>query len=571
MSLQGLSSPVASPTVTLRESLEATSCAGKTEKPCDVHGVEYPKGLKLVLITMSMFVAIFIQTLDNTTTPTIIPSITDEFDSLADVGWYGSAYLLAISACQLLFGKLYSVFPLKWVYVGTISAFELGILICGVAPNSNALIIGRAIVGLGTAGILTGSWIIISRIVPLQRRPLHIGGLIALYGIVGVVGPLLGGVLVDKLSWRWAFYINIPLGAVTIFMVLISFNSPAVNPKLQSVPLGDFIQLFGPLVILIPGIVSLLLALRWGGSKYPWNSGRIVAFFIIFGVLVSIFIALQIWQQDQATVPPRIVMQRSIFGGAAFLLCLSASHNILVYFLPIYFQAIKGVAATKSAIYGLPLILATIPAAIISGVGVAKMGYYTPFVVMASVLVAVASGLLSTFAMNTRPGHWIGFQVIYGLGYGIGIQQPIIAAQTVLTPEDIPVGTALMSFFQTLGGAVFVSVAQNVFTNGLRAGLISRVPGVDPNIVLSAGATTLRFAVDAKFLPAVLSVYNEALVSAIHVCLGMACFSIVGALIMEWKNVKSKSTQDRGHYLRQSDPKWSEEGINQKNKLGGTT
>ncbi|KAJ7856681.1 major facilitator superfamily protein [Mycena olivaceomarginata] len=476
-------------------------------------------------------------------TPIAIPRITDEFGSINDVGWYGSAYLLTTAAFQLVYGRLYCIFPAKWIYAGAISTFELGCLICGTAPTSNALITGRAIVGLGYAGLITGTWVIVSRIVPLHRRPIYIAANEIIFATISVVGPLLGGVFTDKVSWRWTFYVNLPVGAVALFMILISFNCPNVNRKSKSVSLRDSIRLFGPLVIFIPGIVSLLLALRWGGSKYSWNSGRIIALIIVFGVLISIFVALQIWKQDQATVPPRIFMQRSMLAGGAYSLCIDASRNILTYFLPIYFQAIKGVPATKSAIYGLPLILAHIPAALIVGALVTVLGYYTPFVILSSILLGIGAGLLSTLTLNTRPGHWIGFQALYGLGYGIGLQQPILAAQTVLSQDDIPVGIALISFLHTLGGALFISVGQNVFTNRLRAGLASEVPDIK-EIVLSAGAKSLRSVVDPQFLPAVLSVYNDALVSAIHVSLGVACVSIVGGLFMEWKSVKGRKDSE---------------------------
>ncbi|KAJ7318128.1 major facilitator superfamily domain-containing protein [Mycena albidolilacea] len=529
MSVPDSSSQV-SPTL---RSLDATSCTDKTEKPCDIYaGGEYPKGLTLVLISMALCFSIIIGGLDNSMTPTAIPRITDEFGSINDVGWYGSAWLV--------YGRLYCIFPVKWIYAGAIGTFELGCLICATAPTSNAFIIGRAILGLGNAGLITGTSVIVSRIVPLHRRPLYIAANDIIFATVSVVGPLLGGVFTDKVSWRWTFYVNLPIGAVALFTILISFNSPDVNCKSKSVSLRDCIRLFGPLVIFILGIVSLLLALRWGGSKYPWNSGWIIALVIVFGVLISIFVALQIWKQDRATIPPRIFMQRSMLAGGAYSLCIDASRNILTYFLPIYFQAIKGVPATKSAIYGLPLILARIPGAIICGALVTALGYYTPFVILSSILLGIGVGLLSTLTLNTRPDHWIGFQALYGLGYGIGLQQPILAVQTVLSRDDIPVGIALIGFLHTLGGALFISVGQNVFTNHLRAGLVSGVPGINPDIVLSAGAKSLRSAVDPQFLPAVLSVYNDALVSAIHVSLGVACVSIVGGLFMEWKSVKGR-------------------------------
>ncbi|KAJ6460931.1 major facilitator superfamily transporter [Mycena sanguinolenta] len=545
--MSALSSQAASPTPTLREPPEATSCVAKTEKSYDTDFVrdgvrdgENQTEFKLIFIMMFAYLLGY---LDDTMTPNLVPRITDQFHSLEDVGWYSSAYLLATSASTLLFGTLYSVLPIKWVFVGTIMIFELGSLLCGVSPTSSALIIGRAIVGFGSAGIFAGTYIIISRIVPKQKCPVYIGAIGAVGGIIGVAAPLLGGVFADKLSWRWAYYVDAILGAITLSMVIIFFNSEALKRKSKSISLRECFKLFGPLVIFVPGITALLLALQWGGSKYHWKSGVEIVLFILFGVLISIFIALQIWNKDQATIPPRIVRQRSIFAGVAFLTVLSGSSNIVAYYLPIYFQAIKGVAATNSGIDILPRKLALIPASMIAGVAATAIGYYTPFLILSSIVVALGAGLLSTLTVHSRPEHWIVFQAIYGFGFGLGSHQPFVAARNVLNPEDIPLATAILIFFPTLGDSVFISVAQNVFTNRLRTGLISQVPGVNPAVVLSSGAKSLGSAVDPKFLPAVLVVYNEALSSAFHVAFALACVSFVGAFVMEWKSVKLKAAQ----------------------------
>ncbi|KAJ6615532.1 major facilitator superfamily domain-containing protein [Mycena sp. CBHHK59/15] len=507
-------------------------------------GLEYPEGLTLSLITLALCLSVFLVALDNTIIATAIPKITDQFQSLDDIGWYGSAYLLTTAAFQLLFGKLYSFLSIKWVYIVAISIFELGSLICGVAPNSNALIVGRAIAGLGSAGIFSGALIIVANTVPLSKRPMYTGLIGAMYGIASVAGPLMGGAFTDK-SVRRCFYINLPIGAVTLFVIILFFKSPGTSRKGQSLRLVDRIKQFDPFgtVIFVPAIVSLLLALQWGGSKYPWSNGRIIALFVVFGVLISGFIAIQIWKQEDATVPPRILKQRSILAGSWFALCLGASFFILVYFLPIWFQAIKGVSAVKSGIDNLPLILSLVVSSLVSGGVITFVGYYTPFMILSSVLMAVGAGLISTFVPSTGHEHWIGYQIIFGFGVGFGMQQPIIAAQTVLSLQDIPTGTALIMFMQTLGGALFVSVGQNVFTNKLVSGLISQVPSIDPKIVLNAGATSLQTAVDAQYLPAVISVYSQALVSAFYVSIAMACLSIVGALGMEWKSIKGKNIE----------------------------
>ncbi|KAJ6579591.1 major facilitator superfamily domain-containing protein [Mycena vulgaris] len=542
-------SRAASPTLRTASSLEAnTAVEGSENEKREGEEVptEYPEGVRLALISLALCLSVFIVSLDNTIIATAIPKITDQFQSLADVGWYGSAYLLTTAAFQLLFGRFYSFLSMKWVYITAISIFELGSLICGVAPNSNTLIVGRAIAGIGSAGIFTGALIIIANTVPLKKRAMYTGYIGAMYGIASVAGPLMGGAFTDKVTWRWCFYINLPIGGVTIFVMAIFFKAPrGAMHKTESIGWMDRIQQFDPLgtIVFIPAIVSLLLALQWGGSKYPWGNGRIIGLFVVFGILISGFIAIQIWKQELATVPPRILKKRSIMAASWFSLCLGASFFTLVYFLPLWFQVIKGTTAVKSGIDNIPTILSLVLGSLIAGGVITAVGYYAPFMIVSSILMAVGSGLLSTFTVGTGHAHWIGYQVISGFGVGFGMQQPLLAAQTALSLQDVPTGVSLVTFLQTLGGALFVSVSQNVFTNKLVSGLASHVPGVNTSIVLSAGATSLRHAVDPQDLPAVLSVYNTAIVSVFYVSAAMGCLSLVGALAIEWKSVKGKKVE----------------------------
>ncbi|KAL0570431.1 MFS sugar transporter [Marasmius crinis-equi] len=503
-------------------------------------GHEYLEGFKLGLITFALCLSVFLMALDNTILATAIPKITDYFHSLNDVGWYGSAYLLTTASFQLMFGKFYTYFSIKWTFITAISIFEIGSFICGAAPSSEALIVGRAIAGIGSAGVFSGALIVVAHAVPLQKRPLFNGLIGAMYGLASVAGPSLGGAFTDKVTWRWCFYINLPIGAITLLIIAFFFKSP---PRQKSSKIDSWrdglskFDLWGTLAF-IPAVVSLLLALQWGGTKYPWSDGRIIGLFVVFGVLIVIFIGIQIWKQDDATVPPRILMQRSILSSAWFALSLGTSFFIMVYYVPIWFQAIKGTSAVKSGIDNLPSILAVVVASLISGAMITATGYYAPCMILSTVLASVGTGLISTFRPDTSSAKWIGFQVIFGLGIGAGLQQPVLAAQTVLPLHDVPSGTAIIMFAQTAGGALFLSVAQNVFTNKLVAEIIKNAPGVNPMTVLGAGATVVRSVVPQESLTSVIKAYNQALVNAFYVSVAMACLSVVGSGFIEWKNVK---------------------------------
>ena len=539
----------------------------EADEPED-HGADkivYPSGLKLGLITLALCMSVFLVALDNTIIATAIPTITDRFDSLGDVGWYGSAYLLTTAALQLFFGKLYTFYSIKTIYLVSIGIFEVGSVICGAAPTSEALIVGRAIAGVGSAGIFAGALVIVAYTVPLVKRPIYTGLVGAMYGIASIAGPLLGGVFTDKVSWRWCFYINLPLGAVTVVVIGIWFHSPkrALEKHVPWIQRAKQLDLIGTSIFIVT-IVACLLALQWGGSKYPWSSWRIILCLTMFSVLTLVFIFIQWREGDNATIPFRIIKQRSVASGCWFAFCLGGHFFVLVYWLPIWFQAIKGVSALKSGIMCLPLILALVSdfprlqtfhnfetniltsskviTNIIAGVGTTTLGYYTPFYYASVVFAAIGAGLLTTFERDTGSPKWIGYQCIYGFGVGFGMQQALITVQAVLPLRDVPTGTAMAMFCQTFGGALMVSVAQNVFNNRLIEQLAnlakSGVEGLDPEIILHIGATSLKKAIRPNILPLVQEAYNTALTETWYIAVAMVCIGAIGAAFVEWKSVK---------------------------------
>jgi hypothetical protein len=304
--------------------------------------------------------------------------------------------------------------------------------------------------------------------------------------------------------------------------------------------------------VFLPGCICLLLALQWGGSKYAWSSPRIIVLLVLSVVLLATFVLLQVVQREAvATVPPRLLKQRSVAAAFSYVICSGAAMLVLVYYLPLYFQAIKGVNAVESGIRLLPLILSIVLGSMSAGLITFKSGYYAPSMIASPCFSSIGAGLISTWRVDTPIGKWIGYQILFGFGLGLGMQQPNMAVQTILSKKDIPTATALMFFGQTLGGAVFLAIAQSIFNNQLKSNLLdvaSKSLGATERVgfvtmVLNTGATEIRQRVPSTLLGAVLVAFNRAITRAVYVSVGMTCASLVGALAIEWKSVKKGEGQ----------------------------
>ena len=294
----------------------------------------YPTGLKLVLIIASLCLAVFLVALDQTIIAPALGAITGEFSSVRDIGWYGAAYLLSTTALQPSYGSIYRMFSVKWTYLIAVFIFEIGSLVCAVAPTSNAFIVGRAIAGMGTAGLFSGSVVILSYTLPLRKRPAAFGLIGAMWGIASVAGPLLGGAFTDNVTWRWCFYINLPIGgaamlAIFLFLHIDRDDNPKGETWLARILRLDLLGT----VMLIPAIICLLLALQWGGTEHPWNSSVIIGLFVGAGVMGAIFVGIQIWKGDKGTLPPRLFKNRDALCAMLFAFFFGAGFFPLVYYL----------------------------------------------------------------------------------------------------------------------------------------------------------------------------------------------------------------------------------------------
>lgn len=516
--------------------------------PDERHGEEkataYPSPAKTAVIMVSLYISIFLVALDRTIIGPAIPAITNEFNSIGDIGWYGSAYMLTSAGFILLYGRIYTFFPTKSVFLSGIFLFEAGSAVCGAAQTSTMLIVGRAIAGLGSSGIFTGAILIMLNTVPLHRRPLLQGLFGACFGVASVAGPLLGGAFTgSKATWRWCFYINLPLGGLTILVVIFLLKLEEQKPKLAN--WTETIKNLDPVgtVLFLPAITCLLLALEWGAAEYAWSSPRLIALLVVFGVLLVAFIFWQYFTRDTtATVPARILFQRSVAFGGFSQFCVGSTMLTVSIYIPLWFQAIKEVSAMQSGINTIPLVLSVVVGSIMSGGLTQRIGYYTPFMILGSSLMAVGTGLITTWNMNTSSSMWIGYQVILGYGVGCTMQHPNLAVQIVLPKQDVPTGTAVLSLCQTLGGAVFSAVGQNLYIDKFSSGL-QRIGGLDSKHILEGGATDLTKSVPEALRLNVIEAYNNSLTKGtFFAALIVACLAVPAALGMEWRSVKEKQS-----------------------------
>ena len=303
-------------------------------------------------------------------------------------------------------------FPAKWTFITTAVIFEIGSIVCAAAPTSSAFIVGRAVAGLGSAGIVTGGNIVFVDLLPLEKRAKYVGFIGATFGLASIAGPLLGGLFTTKATWRWCFWINVPIGGLAIAGLLLILPAKPPPRKYVGVSFLQRVWQFDPIgtALLLPGLVLLLLALQWGGTEYPWSSARVVVLLVLGLLLLIAFGITQSWAGDDGTVPPRIFGQRSIAAATAVSLAFGSTLLILTFYLPIWFQAIKGQSAVGAGIRLLPYFLSTVVFVIGSGFLVSKLGYYTPVLIVGTAVLIVACGLVTTFEVDTNRGEWIGYQ-----------------------------------------------------------------------------------------------------------------------------------------------------------------
>lgn len=427
----------------------------------DMNG--YPHGATLFFVLLALAMSIFLASLDmvssqdisksimplilfcQTIVATAIPKITDEFHGLSKVSWYGSAFFMANAGFQATWGKAYKYFPLKLTFLVSVFVFELGSLICAVSPNSTTLIVGRTINGLGSSGIGTGAYTIIAFVAEPRRRAVYTGLIGISYGVSSVVGPLIGGVFTDKLTWRWCFWINLPIGGVAAAMIFFFFHAPRGAKPVDASWKEKMLQmdLVGAAMIM-GALVSLLLALQYGGQTTAWDSSAVIGLLVGFVVILAVFAAWEFFQRERAILPFRLLGKRPVYISALFVFFFCGSYYLTVYYLPIYFQSVDGSSAVVSGMKNLPFIVSVTIAMILSGIFVGCTGLAVATEVCGAAVAVIGAGLLFMLDINTSTAKWIGYQILAGVGWGLGFQVPIIVAQGSASSEDMSSTTAIV-------------------------------------------------------------------------------------------------------------------------------
>ncbi|RDW66377.1 hypothetical protein BP6252_10012 [Coleophoma cylindrospora] len=507
--------------------------------------MQYITGVKLILVTGSLTAMVFIMTLNASVVATAIPSITSSFHSINDIGWYGTAYVVSTCVLQPLSGKIYTLYSSKYTFLTCLCIFELGSLISGISRNSDMLIVGRAITGVGGSGLVGGAYTILGASCPLEKRPTIIGIVTGVGAVGQIIGPLIGGALTQHLSWRWCFYLNLPVGApVFFFFLFLQFPDSPKSPPSSWRQLPEKLDLVGFLAF-APAILMILLAFQWGGSTYPWNSPTIIGLFIGGAALIMIFGFLEHRRGETAMIPLALLKERVVYCACLTTMLQMGALMALSYYMPTWFQLVKEDSPTTSGVSVLPSFGSQIVTSVVTGALVTRCGYYIPFAIAGSAISTIGAGLFTTFTPHTPSSRWIGYQILTGMGRGLVMQQPITALQANTPRKVLPIVSALIPLCQYFGTALFVSLGTTVFTNTLTPALQMYAPGVDPKTVISAGATGIKGLVSSEELPGVLLAANKALTDVFYLAVAASCLAFISCWGLGWKNIKEKRQEQQ--------------------------
>ncbi|KAI2616050.1 MFS general substrate transporter [Hypoxylon sp. NC1633] len=420
--------------------------------------------LETTLIVFALCSALFLAALDATIITTAIPTITEQFQSPSGYTWIGAAYLLANSATVPSWGKISDIWGRKPILLAAVAIFWIGSLICALSINIGMLIAARAIQGIGGGGIVVLTNICIGDLFSMRKRGMYYAFFGMVWAIASAIGPILGGVFTSKVTWRWCFYVNLPISgagfAVLVFVLKLHNPRTSVREGLAA------IDWLGSLLI-IGGTLMFLFGLEFGGVTYPWNSAPTICL-IVFGIVaVGLFVVVEKYWAKYPVIPLRLFK----FGKniSAFAICLVHGAVFISgsYYLPLYFQAVLGASSLLSGVYLLPYVLSLSFGSVASGLFMKKTGLYLPGIIFGMTFMALGYGLFIDLGPQADWAKIIIFQIIAGAGVGPNFQSPLIALQTSVEPRDIAAVTSTFGFVRQLSTSISVVIGGVVFQNGM--------------------------------------------------------------------------------------------------------